>query len=137
MRFAAANSLGKIGDQSAVDALKAALQESDRKVVIAVAGALVTIGGDEAILSLNTAFDANNLQAVAGAYTYFISQGKAGTEQTLITSLNQYGDQYMAIAFLNCGNTQLMEAANAWAKQHNYQMITYSGSSSEAVRWGG
>jgi hypothetical protein len=75
------------------------------------------------------------MQVVAGAYKFYIIQGKDGTEQMLILALSQYGDTSMASVFLNCGNAELEKAAEDWAYDHGY-IVQAGGGSGTGAQWG-
>ena len=98
------------------------------------AGALGEIKDARAVELLINAFNEKDLETIAGAYSFFIRRGEQGTEAVLIEALNKYGFESMAIAFLNCGNSHLGEAAEKWAKENGYLIITTP--SGNGLRWG-
>lgn len=66
---------------------------------------------------------------------YFIHLGKPGSEDVLITALDQTGDLVEApvIEFLESGHPPLVDAARAWASRHGYSI---TGGPAGFVSWG-
>ena len=113
--------LGKIKDGRAVQTLINSLNDEYPDVREEAVKALIEIG-IPAIESLNQAIKENNLRVVADAYYFFIDIGEPDSETVLIEALQKYGTKRMAIDFINCGNTQLKEAAYKWAESHDYKI---------------
>ncbi|MBU1262645.1 HEAT repeat domain-containing protein [bacterium] len=96
------------------------LKDEDCYVRINAASALGEIQDTRAVEPLLSALKAKDLAIVAGAYSFFIRRGEQESIPILIDALNNYGNNKMATDFSNCGNSQLKEAARAWAKKHGY-----------------
>jgi len=73
-------------------------------------------------------------EAIENALYAFIDIGRAEIIPELVGTLNSAGDKTMAEAYLNCGNTELSNAAGAWATRHGYQILP--GLVSAPVGWG-
>lgn len=78
---------------------------------------------ERALEPLLAALDENDVAVVAGAYSFFILRGEAGTESVLIRALEEYGHPEMVEHFINCGNSQLEEAGRRWASAHNFRIV--------------
>jgi hypothetical protein len=83
---------------------------------------------------LITAFVERDLDVIAGAYSFFIQWGEPGSEDVLIQALRARGDEEMAEALLNCGNSVLEATARTWVTAGRYQIV--SGPGTGGVRWG-
>lgn len=70
-------------------------------------------------------------------YFALIAIGNPNTIDALVKALNRYGDQGMAVYFLNSGCGGLESAAKDWAKNHGFKIITaqYQGSGGTSP-WG-
>ncbi len=66
-------------------------------------------------------------------YRIYLKLGLTDSEDLLINSLDNFGNQYMAEDFLNSTNSRLGEAARKWARDHGYGITTQPGS---GIRWG-
>lgn len=117
-----------------VEHLIAALEDKNPHVRYEIAWVLDYINDSRGDDSLIASMKKKKMAIIAGAYSFFISRGEAGTEALLIKALNKYGDIVMAMDFINSGNSQLEAAGNAWVKKHNYTIITQANSSN--VKWG-
>lgn len=80
-------------------------------------------------------FNTPDLEFVASAYRYSVALGQPATEPTLIASLEKYGDARMATCFLNSENETLSKAGMAWAKAHDYIVVS-GGSAGQNTTWG-
>ncbi len=69
------------------------------------------------------------------AYPVLVRRGDASAIPALVTALDRFGDTTMALAYLNCGNAKLDEAATAWAKSHGYRVVRSEGTQS-GPQWG-
>jgi HEAT repeat protein len=78
---------------------------------------------ERALEPLLAALDEKDMAVVAGAYSFFIWRGEAGTESILIKALEEYGHPEMVEHFINCGNSQLEEGGRRWASAHNFRII--------------
>jgi HEAT repeat protein len=78
--------------------------------------------------------ESGNREIIEYALYTFIALGKKEIIPSLVETLNIKGDKTMAEAYLNCGCTELKDAAVKWATQHGYQIQTGSGNS--PIRWG-
>jgi len=134
VRKNAANALGIIGEP-ATEALFKALEDKNRDVRINAAKALGCIDEPNVVEFLIGALKDKNLEIIAGAYSFFIHRGEADTEAILIEALNEYGDNGMATSYLNCGNSQLEQAAHTWATSHGYT-ITEFPIGGDSLSWG-
>jgi HEAT repeat protein len=122
VRGSAAEALGKIGDARAVEPLIVALEDRMSFVYERAAKALGALEALGAVEPLLAAFRNRDLGTVAEKYAFFVARGVPGTEDVLIEVLNTYGTEAMAEVFLNCGNTQLEDAAREWAKIRGYEV---------------
>jgi hypothetical protein len=68
-------------------------------------------------------------------YLAIIRIGQSNTERALVTALNTFGYEQMAVDYLNCGNATLDKAARAWAAKHGYVVYTTPGGGGQ-VTWG-
>ena len=77
-----------------------------------------------------------NLEIIAGAYSFFIQKGASGSEALLIKALDKYGTRilWMAQDYLNCGNDLLVNAVKNWTRKHGYSIDTSP--SHSGPRWG-
>jgi HEAT repeat protein len=121
VRQESAKALGKIKDGSAVQPLINALNDETPDVREEAAKALIGIGAP-AKETLDRALKQGDLKVVADAYYFLISVGEPASEATLIGALHKYGNKRMATDFVNCGNVQLKEAAQQWARSHGYKL---------------
>ena len=134
VRQESAKGLGKIKDNRAVQPLINALNDEYSDVREEAVKALIEIGAPVSE-QLNHALKEKDLRAVADAYYFIISVGEPGTEDMLIGALHKYGNNRMAMDFLNCGNMQLKEAAYKWAKSHTYKIEEDIGAR-DGPKWG-
>ena len=129
--------LGEIKDARAVDPLIAALKDELSVVRNRAAEALGEINSRSAAGVLNAALKDKNLEVVAGAYRFFIRRGEEGTEDVLIAALNEHGDEFKALGFLDCGNPKLEAAAVTWAQKRGLEIPTLRDEYGSAdLRWG-
>lgn len=121
-----------------VKPLIAMLDGKEAGSVFHAAYTLAQIDDFYAVEALNAAFEEQNLPAVAGACNYFIKVGKDDSISLLISAINEYGTDDMAITYLNCGNEQLADAAKSWAKKNGYEVTQYyiSQESTNTLHWG-
>ncbi|UCC67309.1 MAG: HEAT repeat domain-containing protein [Armatimonadota bacterium] len=135
VREAAATTLGHIGDPDAVQPLAGTLNDESWEVRVSAATALSRIDHADASEALLRALRNGNLAAARGAYPFYIRRAVPGCEDALVNALLKYGDQSMALVFLNCQNKRLEESAHTWARQHGYSVMpAYSGE--RPIRWG-
>lgn len=135
----AADSLAKIG-APALGPLLTALQNKRQLVRQCAARALGEIADTRAHDPLLAALKERNLELIAGAYRFFLRRGEAGTESVMIEALNRsepgiYPGYDMATTLLNCGNSQLEEAARKWARRYDYRVVNKPGVGL-GVMWG-
>lgn len=115
VRWIVASALGDLGSTKAIEPLAAALDDGDIYVQINAATALSKIGSEQSRNPLWSALEEGNLAAVAGAYEYFIAEGKPGTEDILVQAFKKHcHDSGMASCYLNSGNEKLAAAAREW-----------------------
>ena len=122
LRRRAAKALEAIG-LTPVDLLIVALKDKDPDVQKRAAEALGNTKNPLAVEPLTAALKQENLEIVAGAYSFFIRRGKTGTEAALINALNKHGTGVMAQNFLGCGNNQLEEAGLNWVTSHGQDAV--------------
>ena len=70
-----------------------------------------------------------------GVVCTFISIGNEEIIPVLIDELNAIGFKAMAEIYLNCGHAALESAAENWALEHGYDVVTRPGGAS--ATWGG
>jgi len=83
---------------------------------------------------LDEALQRKDLVAGAGAFGYYITQGRSEAVPFLKAALEAYGHRRMANGLLNCGLASLHDAAAAWAKAHGYSIETGIGPGE--YKWG-
>lgn len=125
-RSSAAAALGKIG-RPAVEPLIAALSDGDRHTQLFAIKALHALNNRRATNALSATL-------AAGLYRTIVGRGMEHSEPLLMMALERNGSKQMAEDFLNCGNSQLEEAARIWASRRGYQIHNWFGSA--RVRWG-
>ncbi len=109
--------IGRIKDSSAIGALiQAAATDDDCCVRRFAARWLGEIKDDRAIEYLLNAVRVKNIEIIKGAYRFFLKRGEPGTESKLIEALHMSFDRNMINDFVNCGNSQLGEAALKYAQ---------------------
>jgi hypothetical protein len=133
VRLESAKGLGKIKDKMAIQPLIKALNDESPDVREEAVKALIEIGAPVSE-QLNHALKEKDLRAVADAYYFIISVGEPGTEDMLIGALHKYGNNRMAMDFINCENIQLKEAAYKWAKSHGYKIEDIG--ARDRLKWG-
>jgi hypothetical protein len=69
------------------------------------------------------------------ALSTFIGLGGKDTQSTLIKTLQEQGNQTMALSFLNCGEPTLTKAAEDWATERGFQVVKTQ-KRNNAVKWG-
>ena len=124
---------------SVVEPLIALLNDREDVPVYHAAYTLAEINNFRVAEALNSALDEGNLPAIAGACDFFIKVGKDDSVPLLISAIEEYGTDDMAIAYLNCGNELLADAAKNWAENNGYTITQFyiSGESSGTTPWGG
>jgi hypothetical protein len=134
-----ANALGEINDPRAIEPLISDLKNTDAGVRQNAVHALKKIKDPRAKNALKAR--RKQLAKIAGNHIFFIEQGNPGLENALIDALNESSSLSLSINsiemaqnFLNCGNLKLEDAALAWAKSHDYQIMKIPGRGS--VQWG-
>lgn len=115
----AGRALGEIG-AAAVPSLRELLKSESSSVRMEAVRAIGKIDSPEAFALLATALKDENLEVIAGAYSFYIRHGFPGSEALLIKALDRYGTTSMAEDFLNCGNGELEVAGKDWATKHGY-----------------
>jgi len=132
--------LGIIGDSRAVEPLINVLKDKkygcgESHTRKETAEALEKIKDHRSVEFLITAWKNMDLEIIAGAHCFYISQGEVGTEDILIKALEAYGDIAIAENFLNCGNYKLQLAASDWVPNHGYT-VKYSSYGGSGPKWG-
>jgi len=105
-----------------VEPLIALLHDENNHARLLAAQALGQMKDPRAEKALLDALHEGNAPAIAGASLFFVFRGESGSEDALIETLNQYGDEQMANLFLNCGNPKLEAAARAWGHRRGWEM---------------
>ena len=67
-------------------------------------------------------------------YKVLIKLGDSRMIDELIVALNQFGNEYMALDYLNCGEKRLESAATTWAHENGYYVYSTIGVGS--ITWG-
>jgi HEAT repeat protein len=111
--------LGELGDKRAIPALVSALEPGVGPWRSA-AYALQKIYENDAEKLLPLL----KQEETVTVYIALVDLGESGTEEALITALQDYGYKKMAETYLNCGNERLEEAARAWADAHGYSTMS-------------
>ena len=73
-------------------------------------------------------------QETVKIYEVLIRLGDSRMIDEMIVALNQFGDKYMALDYLNCGEKRLESAATTWAHKNGY--IVYSTMGGGSITWG-
>jgi len=133
---------------AAMALLPSAFQSADVRIRLGAAAALADIaeaGARDPSRAAGSAVNAargmldealrrNDLVAGAGAFGYYIRQGRPEAVPFLIAALQAGGHRRMADALLNCGLPALHDAAAAWAGAHGLPVETQSDPGE--YRWG-
>jgi hypothetical protein len=106
----------------AVEPLTRLLHDDNNRARLLAAQALGQIKDRRAEQALMDALHEGNAPVIAGASLFFVFRGEPGSEEALIDALNKYGDEQMAIFFLNCGNPKLEDAARAWSRKKGWDV---------------
>jgi len=117
----AALGLGQMADPP-IRPLLAALDSPDGMVRRNAAEALALTNDPRARAALLRKLDERDAEAIVGAYTFYIEEGKPGSEDALIEALDRAGDEPMARALVNCGNERLAMATRGWVPGKDPQM---------------
>jgi len=143
-RKEAAKALGKIKDTSAIEPLMETLRDDDPRVRQNTAYALGELaitfsetklrGSDStvvvmneqtrAIKKLDDALSSEEMDIIAGAYSYYIKKGEEQSLELLEKAIYIYGNEDMAADYLNSGNQRLEQAALYWAEAHSETLPT-------------
>ncbi len=123
--------------ESAVSALVGALTNNDGNIAWGAARVLGSMyrTKPELVKGLMAALDDENLKSLARNFTFYLTIGKAGTEDVLVRALNAYGTSRMCLEFFTCGNATLETAAQKWASRHN-ATLSRQGDLSDWATWG-
>jgi HEAT repeat protein len=82
--------------------------------------------------------ESDHYGAIQNALYAFISIGDRNIINTLVKSLEEKGNKTMALAYLNCGESRLDQAAREWADARGYQVVkTTKNDGVQPVTWGG
>jgi HEAT repeat protein len=151
--IAAQEALARSTDPRAVGVLIAALKDPQVQGKVFIASALASTGsraieplvamlsGDSGVTrqyaaqalagiddpiaksSLLAALKRGDLDAIAGAYEFFVQWGEHGTEDLIIAALDHSNDGgRMAQYLIGCGNAKIEAAARAWGEQRNWTL---------------
>jgi hypothetical protein len=135
VRLDAVWALGEINDSKAIAPLAAALRDRDIRVQGKAGYALSRINDPRASSALQNR--RRELAEVARNYKSYIKKGNADLEDVMIDVLRFYGDEEMALIYLNCGNSKLEDAAEEWAKAHRRRVErTWYGEKARTIQWG-
>jgi hypothetical protein len=135
VQIASAEALERIGNERAVEPLIGLINDWTPDVRVAIVHALISLGDKRAEEPILSAIEKGDSAVIASQPKYFIARAKPGDEHEFIAALNYYGSKEMAEVYLNCGNSELQEAALAWAKKNGYE-ITGAPSYYSAVGYG-
>jgi len=113
-----------------------ALNDVDPTVRLKGAGSLVKIGDVRAEEPLMALLERRELEIIAKESAFYIKRGKAGDEPVFIESLFAFGTKNTANEYLNCGNTELENAAREWAKLNGFE-IGKTSLRGDDITWGG
>jgi hypothetical protein len=105
----------------AVSALVGVLNSHDGNMAWGAARVLASMyrTKPELVEGLMAALEEENLKSLARNFTFYLTIGKAGTENVLIRALNAHGTSRMCLEFYTCGNATLEAAAQKWASRHS------------------
>ncbi len=114
--FALGN-ISSLAQEPELKELRSAIRDKDPFIRERVAFAIAYAGiKDPSILAaLDSAMRDRDYPVIAGAYLYYIRQGKIGTEESLITALEKFGYGVMAWNMHSCGNAKVVAASEKWA----------------------
>ncbi len=118
----------------AMDGILAAFKSEKSSVREAIASAVESDPNPIIERELLNAIEKKDIAVVKGAYSFFIKEGIAGTEDLLVTALNRSEDFLMGEAYLNCGNEKLVRAARYWAGEHGFTVNRSD--YAPTLRWG-
>ncbi len=110
----------------------AAQQDIDCCVRRFAARALADIKDPSVAEFLDDAMRKKNLEIVSAAYPYYIKKGEAGTEDILISALQESYDKEMLFDFAHCGNEKLKQAADELARKRGQKIS----SGRSGPKWG-
>jgi HEAT repeat protein len=85
--------------------------------------------------ALMAALAARDTVTICAAIGFFVAKGEPNSEAALIAALNKSCTISAAETLLNSGNPVLREAAQAWAKESNFQILLFP-SSANPTTWG-
>jgi HEAT repeat protein len=136
-REGAVEALGEIGEP-ATGPLITALKDTDPHLRQNAARALGHVKSPGAASALMAAWNASDLEVIAGASSFFIERGEPGSEDTLIQALKAHGDPWTAMLFNNSGNAKLEAAGREWATANSqrFAVTVPGGGTVRFVRWG-
>jgi hypothetical protein len=128
IRWDAARLLGEIGDKRAIVPLIELFQDDDSDVIIEA------LAHTSYLTDLLPYLDQ---ESTVWVYKVLIQIGEEQTEDDLIEALWRFGDEAMAVTYLNCGNPALEEAARDWASENGYSVASLpSAGGSGGLEWG-
>lgn len=78
--------------------------------------------------------ETNHYDVIENALYAFVGVGNNEIITELIDGLDNNGNKVMAEAYLNCGHSELVDAAMSWAKRHGYNI--QKGAGANPVSWG-
>lgn len=116
--YSVVQSLGKIGDPRATEAISPALSADDAHLRRMAAWALYRVHSDEAGKALRGLIPRNDIDAISGAYAFFIENGIKGSEDALLAALTCHGHKAVAEDYAGSGNDTLAEAGREWLSNH-------------------
>ncbi len=121
VRSRAANKLGYLGDRSAEAGLVGLLTRSEANTASI---ALARLYQDQPTKLTHYLTSTKTFRVYYG----LVYLGFPETVNALASALHRVGDLTMAEFFLNCGNPTLEKAAEDWADDHGYSVISVPGS---------
>lgn len=117
IRIAAAHSLREFKEYRVIEALIAAQKDRNIPVRWEATLSLEHIGGEEAVLAVETFLKGCNISKVVQNYEVLIRKGVSDKEYALIFALNRHGTERMARDFVTSEHGRLEEAGEEWLKR--------------------
>ena len=84
---------------------------------------------------LMSAPEENRLRTISTDYPFYISLGKPGTEEVLVSALDMYFNKQMAIDLLNCGSAAVEDGAKEVCIKKGFKVYLGEGDH-KGPRWG-
>jgi HEAT repeat protein len=126
VRDGAVHALHEINDARAIEPLGiVALYDQNASVRRHAVDALVGMDDPRAVaVLLSVLSKTKDTELIASEYVLLLRQGIPDSEAQLVEALDSFGNQKMAEDFINCGSSKLRLAAEKWASQNGYKIIS-------------